>query len=436
MFASKTVMIALSAGVLGLGTPTTLWAQSLSDFDGDTVPNGIDNCPFAANLDQSDLGGVGQMSADGLGDACQCGDMDDDGWVGLLDVVILRRYLATRPPEIDDPSKCSVEGGSSDCDEHDVRALREELAGLSPALTQVCLAAVGATDLPANTAACGDSITQAFAADCTCNMDFFCLLCLLGDQSQHSWFDGSDADVFSVYDRYLRFDGSIGSDKSAATSGARMVSGDDSFSIQAGRILAQVPLPDLVFVLLGGNDLCSRECVDPTHCSKPLYSEGNWREAVRAGLDKLVIGLPQGATVYLLGVPRVHDVRQAGLDKQSSTSSIDCEAVWASFDICSIVTQGTALNGETLDTRLATIAERQLRYNEVLREEAEAYTSNSNGRNPRGIEVVAEYTDEISPSVGTFSFRAEDVNGGDCFHPSLAGQNTIGQLAWMGNPVR
>lgn len=293
------------------------------------------------------------------------------------------------------------------------------------------------TALPMETGACGDSITQAFAADCTCNTNFFCLLCLLGgDQPEHSWFDGTDGDVLSVHDRYLALDGSIGADKSPAVDGAEMIGGSDNLSVQADRILALSPVPDHVEIELGGNDICNRDCVDPANCSDPLYSDAEWTAGVRAGLDKLVAGLPEGSTVYLLGVPRVQDLRAAGVAKQRGNSSIDCEAVWADYGICTIATQGADLNGESLSTRLSAIEARQQRYNEILRDEAAAYDSNSNGRNPRGIEVIADYVDESTASVGTFSFGENDIDGGDCFHPSLQGQNAAAELSWTNNSDR
>lgn len=422
---------------LAVGPPAPAAAQSAGDFDGDAVPNAADNCPFARNPGQSDVGGLAGAPPDGAGDDCQCGDGDDDGIPDLRDVAVLSRALALLPPGLATPAKCSVTGGSSDCDATDLLALRQGLVGEAGAVAQVCRAAVGASDLPLESAAAGDSITQAFAADCDCNTDPFCLLCLLaGDQEQHSWFDGSDGDVFSLHDRYLFFDPGVGADKSAAVDGARMRGGGDSFSIQADRILGQTPTPDLVVVLLGGNDLCSRDCVAPASCSSPLFTDAEWTEALRAGLDKLADGLPAGASVYLLGVPRVQDLRQAGLDKQASTSAVDCEGAWATFDICRIATQASPLNGESLATRLAGIAARQRRYNEILRDEAEAYTTNSNGRNPAGIEVASDYVDEATPSIGTLGFGADDIDGGDCFHPSLAGQGRVAEGAWNGSPRR
>ena len=50
----------------------------------------------------------------------------------------------------------------------------------------------------------------------------------------------------------------------------------------------------------------------------PLYDDATWTAAIESGLDKLVgfghpTSLPPGATVYLLGVPRVQDLYAAGV---------------------------------------------------------------------------------------------------------------------------
>ena len=153
-------------------------------------------------------------------------------------------------------------------------------------------------------------------------------------------------------------------------------------------------------------------------------------------MDILVAGLPLGSTVYIAGVPRIHDLRPAGLDKQDGPSNIDCEAVWNLGSVCSIATDGNDLNGEDIATRLTAIAARQVRYNEIIRDEAAAYNTNSNGKNPRGIEVVSDYVDEFTPSAGTTPFGANEIDGGDCFHPSLQGQNLVATVAWAGNPDR
>ncbi len=412
-------------------------AQGPADFDGDGVSNAQDNCDWASNADQLDVGGVASPIPDANGDACQCGDVRPSGRVDLQDAVAVLRLAAGLPAGAVALERCSVVGGSSDCAADDALAIRQALAGLGAPVTQVCLAAVGASELPAQLSACGDSITQGYNADCDCNLGFSCLLCLLGQEKPElSWWNATSSSVWSVHERYLVFSPAVGATLAASNSGARMNGGADSFSIQADRVLAQVAAPDLVGVLLGGNDLCSRDCASPASCGSPLFTDEEWRAALRAGLDKLVAGLPLGSTIYLLSVPRVQDLRAAGLLLQDQQSDVDCELVWDTASVCLIATQSGTLNGETLATRLAAVAERQRRYNEILRAEAEAYTANGDGRNPRGIEVVAEYVDEATPSLGTFVFGPSEINGGDCFHPSLLGQNRVAELAWRRDPVR
>ncbi|TQV70226.1 SGNH/GDSL hydrolase family protein [Exilibacterium tricleocarpae] len=304
-------------------------------------------------------------------------------------------------------------------------------------LTAAALTTASASwaDTPARTTAAGDSITMAFAANCKGNVFFWELFCLLGgDQPRRSWFDGNRSEVDSVHDKYKRLDPGITANKNAAASGSELRGGGNNFSVQANNIVAQTNTPDHVEVLLGGNDICNRDCTDPANCGDPLYTEGQWRSSVQAGLDILVAGLPTGSTVYFGSVPRVQDLRAAGLAKQASTIRVNCESIWNTFNICGIATSGGTVNGEGVAQRLASIAATQRRYNEILLEESNAYNSNSNGRNPRGIEVVADYVDETTPSTGTFQFNKDDIDGGDCFHPSVQGQNTIADLMWNANP--
>ncbi|WP_226702418.1 SGNH/GDSL hydrolase family protein [Microbulbifer elongatus] len=300
---------------------------------------------------------------------------------------------------------------------------------VSLAITSALLS-VNTLAAPAKGTAAGDSITMGFAADCTGNTfftgGFFCLLG--GDQPEHSWFDGWDSSVNSVHDKYKAIDPNVAANKNAARSGSEMRGGGDNFGVQADRILSQTLVADHVEVVLGGNDICNRDCVDPANCSDPLLTEGQWRGAVQAGLNKLVNGLPSGSTVVLGSVPRVQDLRAAGIAKQSGNWRVNCESVWSTFGICRIATNGGTMNGESFATRYAGIESAQRLYNEVLQQEAAAY----NGTN--GVEVVAEYSGENQTNVGTFTFGKNDIDGGDCFHPSVRGQNTVANLMWNGNP--
>lgn len=296
---------------------------------------------------------------------------------------------------------------------------------------------ISQAEVPDKAAVVGDSITMGFAADCTGNVWFWDLFCLLGgDQPEHSWFNGSSSQVNSMDDKWDAMSSGVNSTKAAAASGSELRGGDNNFATQAQQIVAMTTKPDHVTVELGGNDICNRGCTDPANCNDPLYTDGQWRESVRAGLDVLVADLPAGSSVHLGSVPRVQDLRAAGLEKQSQSRKVNCESLWSTFNVCEIATAGGNYNGENHAQRYAGVSAAQQRYNEILREEAEAYNVNSAGQNPRGIEVVADYVDEDTLSAGTRSFGASEIDGGDCFHPSIKGQNLVSDILWMSNPSK
>ena len=119
------------------------------DADGDVHPNAFDNCPFIANPTQSDLGGVKPGSApDGIGDACQCGEVTNDGFVLQSDVTAIRAGLTGSTGGVLGPARCNVKGSvsattlptgmRSDCNEQDVVVIRRALANLGPGIAQVC----------------------------------------------------------------------------------------------------------------------------------------------------------------------------------------------------------------------------------------------------------------------------------------------------------
>jgi hypothetical protein len=100
--------------------------QNDHDFDGMVDP--FDNCPFAANPGQEDGGGIGAGSApDGIGDACQCGDVSGDGRVTLSDSLLLTRSLLEPPTAtLARPELCDA-GASAGCSLADAVILRRAL---------------------------------------------------------------------------------------------------------------------------------------------------------------------------------------------------------------------------------------------------------------------------------------------------------------------
>jgi len=263
----------------------------------------------------------------------------------------------------------------------------------------------------------GDSIMRGYNASCTGNttlLDFFCYSG--GDQEQNSFLDGWGSSVASLVDRYVQLDPQVTGGKSASKSGSEMLDpAKNNFETQAKAIVAATSRPTRVFVELGGNDICNRTSTGT------MYTDDQWRAAVQKGLNVLVNGLPDGSTVVMVSVPRVQDLRAAGIAKETSTSGVNCQNFWASFDVCRIATA----NGTDLPARLAAISDRQAAYNRILGEEAASYNSQAW---TTGVEVIAEYTSMTSESVGSYSFQPTDINGGDCFHPSLQGQNKLAEI--------
>jgi hypothetical protein len=267
----------------------------------------------------------------------------------------------------------------------------------------------------------GDSIMRGYNASCTGNTGFFDLFCYgAGDQNNNSFLDGSSSSVVSLVDRYIELDADASGGKNASASGSEMTDpAKNNFATQAAAIVASATQPLTVLVELGGNDLCNRTS------GADMYTDQEWQAAVDAGLETLVAGLPDGSTVFLSSVPRVQDLRSAGLLKQSGDSGVDCESFWATYDVCRVATAS--------DTYFGVLEERQRRYNEILA--ARAIDFNSRAAET-GVEVVAEYRGEGALSVGTYGFAPHEINGGDCFHPSISGQNKLSEVLWGNNPFK
>jgi len=106
------------------------------DHDNDAWMDGDDNCAFTANPLQEDGGGLISLLPDGIGDVCQCGDVDGDAFVGPTDLAAIREHLhgGATPAEI---ARCSVHGGP-ECDVLDAAVLARTLAAQEPGLTQAC----------------------------------------------------------------------------------------------------------------------------------------------------------------------------------------------------------------------------------------------------------------------------------------------------------
>lgn len=109
------------------------------DTDNDGVDDASDNCPVTPNPSQADTGSINSNAADGIGDACQCGDINGDGKVSNSDAVLIERHLLGLPSPFD-ADFCDTNGDGS-CTNTDSVIIKRTLLGLPPGIKQTCSAA-------------------------------------------------------------------------------------------------------------------------------------------------------------------------------------------------------------------------------------------------------------------------------------------------------
>jgi len=118
------------------------------DADMDGVVDPFDNCLNLANTAQPDSGGVAgpldpqALVADGIGDACQCGDVSNDGRVTRDDATLITSALAGLPPfgsvrGLPGFAKCDV-GGTTECSADDAERILNAIAGTEPGVENAC----------------------------------------------------------------------------------------------------------------------------------------------------------------------------------------------------------------------------------------------------------------------------------------------------------
>jgi hypothetical protein len=87
------------------GTVWILFLEGPGDSDGDGYVDSVDNCPNIVNADQADAGG------NGIGDACQCGDVNLDGFTNVTDAMwIARGKVPSGISGFDYYARCEVNG--------------------------------------------------------------------------------------------------------------------------------------------------------------------------------------------------------------------------------------------------------------------------------------------------------------------------------------
>ena len=188
---------------------------------------------------------------------------------------------------------------------------------------------------------------------------------------------------------------------------------------------------DMITILLGSNDMCApslEEMTDPA----------DFETDFRLGLDALADSdITKHAAIHVSGIPAIYWLWEA---KRLSLScrlfvwpfvpcqnllddpADDCASEESRLDPDTIYYAGGEIDGENCIRRKLFHAEIRDTYNVIIRDVLQEYIED--GRLPN-----AYYVD-------IFDIRFEDshVNGGDCFHPSVAGHALLGEEQWCRSP--
>ncbi len=143
-FAARSSLALVLLFALGLAP-----AARAQDYDRDGRADSADNCAAVANPGQEDRGGFASYAANGVGDACECGDVNGDGAAQLNDATLIRRRFAGMGPGLARPELCNVSGEldardadgdglRDDCTLADLVVLRRAFLGKPPGRGTAC----------------------------------------------------------------------------------------------------------------------------------------------------------------------------------------------------------------------------------------------------------------------------------------------------------
>lgn len=235
---------------------------------------------------------------------------------------------------------------------------------------------------PRSAAALGDSITKALLA------------CGFGDCPQSSWSTGSARGLDSHSQRISRAGGHAVQAHNLAVSGATVSDLADQARAAISRDV------EYVTVLIGTNNACAPTEDDMTPVAQ-------YAAAYDRALTMLARGLPR-ARILAVSIPDLQQLWRIGKDRA------EVRATWDRFSLCQSMLGDPASTGTAATSRRLQGRERILAYNRAM--------AASCARHPNcrwdGFAVFNQ------------RFSLEMLSPADYFHPSVAGQRALAEVAW------
>jgi lysophospholipase L1-like esterase len=192
------------------------------------------------------------------------------------------------------------------------------------------------------------------------------------------------------------------------------VSGADMFDFPGQAAQAVSQSAQYVTLFMGHNDVCQN---NPWEIPSDAVFEAN----LRAGLETLKNGLPNGATVYVLAIVDIRQLYDVAQDKKV-LGIVDCEVLWAT-SLLGWFPCGTMLNPLNTEADREYTRSRNIAFNNILESVAAEYQAND----PHHYYVFSDL-----PFI--YPFVEGDVSDLDCFHPSGQGQKTLSRESWNDGP--
>ena len=242
-----------------------------------------------------------------------------------------------------------------------------------------------ATTYPNSMASMGDSITRAYNTGSTAFID----------APANSWSTGTSTTVNSLYSRILAVNSTMsGKNYNNAVTGAKIT----DLVGQVTRTNSQNV--EYVTILLGANDAC-------TSSESTMTSVANYRSQFETAMKNLTTGSPN-AKIYVMSVPNVYNLWSVLKGNASA------RATWSLLGICQSMLANPTSTKQTDANRRERVLQRVKDYNTQLAEVCALYTQCRFDNN----------------AVFNTTFLASHVSTRDYFHPSVAGQAKLAQVAW------
>jgi lysophospholipase L1-like esterase len=196
-------------------------------------------------------------------------------------------------------------------------------------------------------------------------------------------------------------------------------SGADSFDLFQQAQAAVAHGATYVPWLMGHNDICQ-------DYESEIPTEAEFEDNVRAALEELK-NLPDGATIYVVGMVDVPSLYEVAEDKKA-LGIVDCEVLWF-FTFFELFPCGTILGPLRTDIDRDAMRQRIMGgdgfegFNPILQRLVSEFSSVDKDHN-------YYYTNDVFDFSNSPAFTEDHVSDLDCFHPSALGQFVLSFITW------